>query len=127
MTSPESPLEQIDRVLDRDAALTFVGHDPGFLNELLDSFHDYRQGIVSRIEEAVKSGDASEVCEATHQLRGALGNFHARAAVTTTLELEDLGHENNLQDAEDLCATLNEELNILCDCVGKLVDELNAE
>lgn len=116
--------EEIGRVLDREAAIAFVGRDARFLNELLVAFGDYRLGVVQRIEDAVREENAAELREAAHQLTGALGNFHALAAVTTTRKLEEAGRQERLQNAELLLETLNQELDVLCEAVGMLLRDL---
>ena len=124
--SVQSQHPHVDPILNREAALAFVGHDPDFLNELLGAFHHYRPAIVERIESAVRDADAAALREAAHQLKGALGNFHARAAVQTARQLEEAGFQAEFVHTDSLCAQLDNDLDSLSNAISDLLGELNA-
>lgn len=128
MTAAKQPAAKTcDLILDREAALAFVRHDHDFLSELYTAFQDYRLRIIERIECAIQLADAADLREAAHQLQGALGNFHARAAVHTAQKLADAGRQRELAHADSLCTTLDQELDVLCDALNDLLRELEAE
>jgi HPt (histidine-containing phosphotransfer) domain-containing protein len=61
-----------------------------------------------------------------HQLKGALGNFHARAAVHTAQQLETVGRQGELRNAESLFATLDHDLEVLSNVLKCLLQELES-
>ena len=116
--------DDTDLILDQAGLHAYVQRDPEFLSELLVAFDAYRPVIVERIENAVRNHDPAELREAAHQLKGSLGNFHARAAVTTARQIELAAKNGTLQDAEALCKRLNDELDLLCAMVERIMQEL---
>ena len=115
---------QDDLVLDREAALGFVGHDSEFLRDMVETFADYYPSQLERIEAAIDAKDASELREAAHQLKGSVSIFCAHASVATAYELECSGRDGNLDDATSLHRQLTGRLNELQSALNDLVVEM---
>ena len=88
----------------REELLERVGGDRELLAEIVEAFRNDCPAQLARIREAVQAGDARGLYRAAHALKGAMGNLAAGPAVERALELETMGREARLQDAE---ATLN--------------------
>jgi HPt (histidine-containing phosphotransfer) domain-containing protein len=54
---------------------------------------------MSRIERAIKRGDAGRLKETAHALKGSIGNFETSRAFSAARRLELLGREKKLQYA----------------------------
>ncbi len=108
---------------DRDGALSFVRDDVDFLRDLVETFGDYYPTMLDRISNALAAEDSAAIREAAHQLKGAMGNFHARAAASTALTLEQKGQAGDLVAAAELHVNLTEQLRELQEALNELVKE----
>jgi len=116
--------QQDKLVLDREAALGFVGYDRDFLRDLVETFADYYPAQLERIEAAIDAEDASELREVAHQLKGAVSNFFAQPAGATAYELECSGRDGKLDVAASLHQELSGRLNELQSALNGLVSEM---
>jgi len=73
---------------------------------------DSRQ-MLALVHDAIVAGDGRGLNRAAHAIKGALGNFSARAAMELTELLEGLGKSGNLTGAWELYAALETELEHL--------------
>ena len=85
--------------LDFNSAIARVGGDLELFREIAAVFLDDCPNQMSRIGEAIGSGDAEALRHAAHSLKGAVGNFGAEAARETAFELEQIGKDGNLGEA----------------------------
>jgi HPt (histidine-containing phosphotransfer) domain-containing protein len=53
-----------------------------------------------RLREAVRAGAAAAVKEEAHALKGGIGTFYAKAAYDTAYDLERMGADGNLSNAQ---------------------------
>jgi two-component system sensor histidine kinase/response regulator len=97
--TPDRAGKQHDPV-DTPALLARVDGDMGFLRELIALFLDDCPKMLARIRDAIGHHDAEALRSAAHALKGSVANFSAPAAVAAALNLETLGREARLAEAE---------------------------
>lgn len=93
-------------VLDRALALDRVGGDEDLLREIAGLFLEDYPKLVTNIEEALASRDASGLERASHSLKGAVANFGAEPAYQAALALEKIGRSGSLTGAVEAYQTL---------------------
>jgi HPt (histidine-containing phosphotransfer) domain-containing protein len=91
---------------DKDEALEIIQDDEEFLKELVEMFITDLPEQISRIKGAVDGRDSEALRKSAHDLKGAVANFGKRAVFKTALELEMMGKENKLDDAEKTYSAL---------------------
>jgi HPt (histidine-containing phosphotransfer) domain-containing protein len=72
------------------------------------------------IKEAVRRGDAEALRIAAHTLKGSVGNFAAKKAFAASQRLEIMGRDGDLDTAGEACVTLESELALLREELGRL-------
>jgi signal transduction histidine kinase/HPt (histidine-containing phosphotransfer) domain-containing protein len=112
-----------DEVLDRAAAVQCVGGDRRLLGEIVRLFAGQCPRWVADIRDAVARGDANRLRQAAHALKGAVGNFGARAAFAEAQRLEWMGRDGDLAAAAGACADLEKQLERLLPALAALADE----
>ena len=127
LTSPSKDAEapvpeetQGSGVIDHAALLAGVDGNRRLLRELVHLFlADCPQRLVE-IKEAVRRGDAEALRIAAHTLKGSVGNFAAKKAFAAAQRLEIMGRDGDLHTAGEACATLESELALLREELGRL-------
>ena len=127
LISPSKPAEatvleetQESGVIDHAALLAGVDGNRRLLRELVHLFlADCPQRLVE-IKEAVRRGDAEALRIAAHTLKGSVGNFAAKNAFAAAQRLEIMGRDGDLHTAGEACATLESELALLREELGRL-------
>ena len=76
-----------------------VDHDRKLLRELVGVFIKDTPKLISRVERAVRRGDATHLQAAAHALKGSVGNFDLGPAFEAVRRLEVIGRENRLREA----------------------------
>ncbi|MHC4267421.1 MAG: Hpt domain-containing protein [Planctomycetota bacterium] len=104
-------------VFDKNKALNIIGGDEEFLREIVEIFLVDVTQQVSEIKKAVESRNREALEKSSHKLKGAVGNFGENATFKTALELETIGKENRMDEAEGI-------YGILVDDVERLVNAL---
>ncbi|MEJ2649939.1 MAG: Hpt domain-containing protein [Sedimentisphaerales bacterium] len=69
--------------------------------------------LMKRIRDAISNEDASELQRAAHTLKGSIRIFGAERAAAAALQLETIGHDKNLADAEEAWQILVKEIERL--------------
>jgi two-component system, sensor histidine kinase and response regulator len=121
-------VEQLRRVLEPFAApalntaslLAGLGGNEKLVRELVDVFVTDAPKLMSRIERAIKRGDAGRLKETAHALKGSIGNFETSRAFSAARRLELLGREKKLQYAPAALADAKMELKRLIETLRSL-------
>jgi two-component system sensor histidine kinase/response regulator len=103
-----------ENVLDRQLALSRVGGDQQLLREIAVLFIQDCPRALAEIQEAVTRGDAANLENAAHGLKGSVANFGARDAVEAAFRLEQMGRANQLSEAEGMLRKLESALSAVC-------------
>jgi len=69
--------------------------------------------VVAKLDAALASGDASEVQQGAHRVKGALLTLGAKAAADVAMRLEHMGRNGELTGGTELLAMLRQELTRL--------------
>jgi CheY-like chemotaxis protein len=97
-------------VFDREQTLDRVAGDRALLKEIVELFLESAPESIDELRRAIAKGDAAALERAAHSLKGAVGNFGARATQAAALRLETMGRTKDLTHAEEAFALLAEEL-----------------
>ncbi len=111
-------------VFDRDAILTLVEGDIDFLREIVQLFLDDCPGMLADIHESVVRRESKALESAAHALKGAVGNFGAKHAHTAALDLEVLGRNGVLTEAQAAYSKLENEIDRLQRALATFREEL---
>jgi CheY-like chemotaxis protein len=70
--------------------------DPGFLDDLIDTFVESAERYLDELRAAVEDEDPPEVERAAHTLKGSSGNLGAKTMVELCVEIEARAHHGSL-------------------------------
>jgi CheY-like chemotaxis protein/HPt (histidine-containing phosphotransfer) domain-containing protein len=107
-------------VMDGTEVMARFGGDGEFLLSSLSLFRERFPDLMQQLRSAVAESDFNRLARTAHSLRGSLGNFGARAAVKTTLRLEQMAKLKTADGAELACRELEREAERLVRAVGEL-------
>jgi len=94
----------------RSAMLDHLGGDLTLATELAQIFLEDRDALVASIERAMEKRDGEDLRVAAHTLKGAVGNFGAKAAAAAALRLEKIGANGAMNEAAEAWRDLKREL-----------------
>jgi len=94
----------------KSESLARLDGDEVLFRELCGIFVDESPKLLEKLRQAIAANDPEGVRRAAHSLKGELGYLGAAAAVQTSQELEDLGHESNLSRAAAAFRLLEREM-----------------
>jgi CheY-like chemotaxis protein len=97
-------------VFDQEAALAHVEGDHELLREVVGLFLVETPELLAAIRESITRGDGQMLELAAHSVKGAVRSFGAHAACEAALELEEMGREGDLTQAEFASAELDREI-----------------
>jgi CheY-like chemotaxis protein len=112
--------EENGMILDEAALLEECDNDKQMLQRMIEMFDRDASQRLTKLREAARSGNASVLKQEGHALKGGIGIFYARAAYDTAYELEKMGAEGNVTEAEGTLSLLERHLQAL----RKRLDEL---
>jgi CheY-like chemotaxis protein len=102
-----------EEVFDREKLMTTVDGDLELFREIVELFLADCPKALEEIASAISAEDAARLDRAAHALKGSVGNFGARNGYELALQLEMMGKNDTLIGAEDIYATLADEMNRL--------------
>jgi HPt (histidine-containing phosphotransfer) domain-containing protein len=77
---------------------------------LVTAFREDCPCMMVRIRSAIRMRNAAALADAAHALKGSIGNFGVSAAFEGAREVEKLAREGKLDDARELCRTLERQI-----------------
>lgn len=95
---------------DISSLLKVFDGDEELLRELVKDFVGYCPQIMAEIKESILKGDASQVQQKAHALKGVAGNFGAQVFLNKVVELELAGRELRIESAPVIFQELEEEM-----------------
>jgi len=105
------------------AMLERFGGDPRFFRTLVRTFQKDAATLLSRIERALRRGDAAALASAAHALKGAAGVFGSGAVPDLARRLEASARANLVEGAKQLTGNLEKEMVRL----NRRLDALSAQ
>ncbi|MBF0428347.1 MAG: response regulator [Magnetococcales bacterium] len=118
----ESPM-----VLDMSRLIKTVDGDFDLLNEITDLFFTDAVSQMGRIQNAFLTGDANEIREAAHRIKGATGTFGRIEVFHLAFALEQAGRQGDLQQANTLWGQLGGALHTMEEAIRKEITQLVGE
>lgn len=118
-SSSESPEE----VVDFDEALNRVAGDEQMLRELAEIFLEESPGWVEKIETSIANGESEGVFRAAHDIKGSTEVFRAESATKAAKQLEKMGRNDDLSDADEAFGALKAELVWVRNALEEFVDQ----
>jgi two-component system, sensor histidine kinase and response regulator len=97
----------------KEGALERVDGDVELLAELAGLFLEDCPQLIHQIREAVASGNAHNLQHAAHTLKGSVGNFCAKPAFDAAYQLEVMGRDQELSQADKALLLLEQEIDRL--------------
>ena len=95
-------------VIDLDSLIANLSGDKAILEELIDLFIETAPTMLADIRTAFNAGNAAAMGKAAHTLKGSAANFGAQQVVELSYELENMGEQNRLADADRLIEQLSD-------------------
>jgi CheY-like chemotaxis protein/HPt (histidine-containing phosphotransfer) domain-containing protein len=118
-----APPATVGPVLDRDELSSRLDGDGELFRELVALFRESAPPLLAQMRAAASQGDGAALRQAAHTLKGSVGNFAARRAVSIAQQLEDMGENGDMSGAGNALAALDAELAR----VQSALDALEAE
>ncbi|HJY83362.1 MAG TPA: response regulator, partial [Candidatus Binatia bacterium] len=118
-----SPPSSDEEILDHAALWKRVAGEKELLSEIIALFLDDYPKLLATIQAAINKGDAEALYVAAHTLKGSIGNMVAKKAFAVALRLEELGEQGALTQAQEVLATLEQELLTLKETLLRLGTE----
>jgi HPt (histidine-containing phosphotransfer) domain-containing protein len=112
----------VQRTINYDAALSYVGGDADLLRELAGVFLAEAPKMLNAVRDAVHASDAVRLKRAAHTLKGSAGTFGAQAVHDAARKLEVMGMSNDLTGAEASWAELEGAGRDLCQALAELAE-----
>jgi len=112
---------------DRKKILEVFDGDEKLFREVVETFRRDCPAQLAAIREAVNANDAAAVERASHLLKGSVGSFGAPGAFYAAQQLENLGRGNELSDAPEALARLEEKTHALLELLLEFQDDFRKE
>ncbi len=93
---------------DYNKVLAATDGDKELAVEIIGIFQDQVPVILTEIDRAIQAGDARQLQQAAHTLKGASGNVGAMVIYGLALSLETVGKNNEMQKAAELLEKISE-------------------
>ena len=115
-----------EEIFDRVELLSLVDGDVSLLTELTDLFWESSPQLVAQMRTAVTDKDPTTLAYTVHTLKGSVGNFAAKRALSAIAYLEKIGVHGNIEQAPPAVDMLEMELARLREALSSLKAELAA-
>ena len=97
--------EKTDGAIDAKALLARFGGNRKLLQSLIQTFRDDCPQMMAKIRSAVAARNARALADASHGLKGSVGNFGVSSAFGTAREMEKTARQGKHGGAWELYAT----------------------
>jgi two-component system, sensor histidine kinase and response regulator len=100
-------------ILDVSALLRGINDDASFLKVLAGIFREQCPSHLAELNKALGDGDARQLAEVAHKIKGSVGVLWAARALEAASRLESLARQGNLDEARKAVTALEEEMSLL--------------
>jgi two-component system, sensor histidine kinase and response regulator len=107
------PLE----IVDFNSAYDRIPGGWEMVNEIAALMLEECPKLLQEVRDGIACGDANRVRRGAHTLKGTADIFAAKRVVSVALQLEALGRDGNLQDADKALVDLEQEVVRLCESI----------
>ena len=122
----QAKVVQPEETFDRKELLALLDGDVTLLTELTDIFWENSPDLIAQLRSALTDQDPHTLAYAAHTLKGSVGNFAAKRALTLISELEQFGVTQDVPQATRTLDALEAELFCLRTALSSLKEELAA-
>ena len=128
MAEETSTVEAALKIIDWEEAMTQVGGDEEFLNEVLQDLLTESATAEQEIGDAIGTSDFSGVMKAAHRIKGSASYLCCEALRDISLKLQDAGHEGTAspKDPEQLLDKIKTLFDKFVQCLKDLKAEIEA-
>jgi CheY-like chemotaxis protein len=96
--------------LNADGLVRSFENDQDLFQELVEIFLNDSPQMLNTLRDSLKRSDAKTFKRTAHSLKGMLRNFQAESAAETAFELEQIGDQGKLDDADQIVDSLASQL-----------------
>jgi HPt (histidine-containing phosphotransfer) domain-containing protein len=111
--------------LNADGLIRSFGNDQDLFQELVEIFLNDSPQMLNTLRESLKSTDAKTFKRAAHSLKGMLRNFQAESAAETAFELEQIGDQGKLDEADQIVDSLAAQLDDVARKLKEVVKKIS--
>ncbi len=108
-------------IFDMEESLRMLGGDREFFKEVASMFLENYPKQLVELKSAVLTGNPKSIERAAHSIKGSLGAFFAKSSHGVALRLEMMGRENNLNQVQEICNTLENKVNKLVVTLKRII------
>jgi HPt (histidine-containing phosphotransfer) domain-containing protein len=98
---------ELEKTLDR------LGGDWALFEEVCDIFLEESSAMLHAVHEAIRERNPENLHRSSHSLKGAVSVLGADDCVESALALEQMGRQNAMESAAEVCAALERKLALL--------------
>jgi len=111
--------------LNADGLIRSFENDQELFQELVEIFLNDSPQMLNTLRDSLKSTDAKTFKRTAHSLKGMLRNFQAESAAETAFELEQIGEQGKLDDADDIVDSLAGQLDDVSQKLKEVVKKIS--
>jgi two-component system, sensor histidine kinase and response regulator len=112
--------------LEAEALLARFDGNADLVRSLVKAFSEDCPKMMARIRHSLGARDAAALADASHALKGSVGNFGPSAALETAREIEKVARQGKLDGAWEVYATLEDEIARLLPTLRAVGDSKSA-
>ena len=111
--------------LNADGLIRAFENDQHLFQELVEIFLSDSPQMLDNLRDSLKSADAKTFKRTAHSLKGMLRNFQAESAAETAFELEQIGEQGKLDDADQIVDHLASQLDDVAQKLKAVVKKIS--
>jgi CheY-like chemotaxis protein/HPt (histidine-containing phosphotransfer) domain-containing protein len=111
--------------LNADGLIRSFENDQELFQELVEIFLNDSPQMLNTLRDSLKSTDAKTFKRTAHSLKGMLRNFQAESAAETAFELEQIGEQGKLDDADQIVDSLAAQLDDVARKLKEVVKKIS--
>lgn len=97
--------------------------DIELFRDLAELFLEDSKNLINNIENAINSRDSEKIRKYAHTIKGSVSNFSAQKAYDAAFELEMIGSNNELDNADSAFKKLKDEVDNTRGALKQLMNE----
>lgn len=117
----EEKMPDDKEAFDKDEALKRLEGEEELLKSLAEICIDEFPALLSKIKAAIDSHDSESLGKSAHELKGSVASFGKKAVFKTSSELEMMGKEDRLDDAEKTYGVLVKDIELLVKALSAFI------
>ena len=111
--------------LNTDGLIKSFENDQELFQELVEIFLNDSPQMLNTLRDSLQSTDAKTFKRTAHSLKGMLRNFQAESAAETAFELEQIGEQGKLEEADQIVDSLADQLDDVAQKLKQIIKKLS--